>query len=145
MTTELLPCPFCGEVPSTIERPDNIDGTEFFFAVACYCGGYSACAHKMAKRKTKEAARIDACAAWNRRAALSQAAEPTKRMLEQAGTDDQLATDLEAMRQGPAMLWTAQENHTLATAVRVLRELSIWREAVGTNLSEAAPDDTENG
>jgi Lar family restriction alleviation protein len=66
--TELKPCPFCGGAPSTVERPDNIDGTEFFYAVACYCGGYSACAHQMAKRKTPEQAKADAIAAWNRRA-----------------------------------------------------------------------------
>jgi Lar family restriction alleviation protein len=75
-TPELLPCPFCGGEPSTVERPDNIDGTEFFYAVACYCGGYSACAHKMAKRKTPEQAKADAIAAWNRRSARS--AEPVK-------------------------------------------------------------------
>jgi Lar family restriction alleviation protein len=65
---DLKPCPFCGGTPSTIERPDNIDGTEFFYAVSCYCGGYSACAHKMAKCKTPEQAKADAIAAWNTRA-----------------------------------------------------------------------------
>jgi Lar family restriction alleviation protein len=64
---ELKPCPFCGGEPTTIERPDNIDGTEFVFAIACYCGGYSACAHKMARRKTPEQAKDDVIAAWNRR------------------------------------------------------------------------------
>jgi Lar family restriction alleviation protein len=67
----LKPCPFCGEAPSTLERPDNIDGTEFFYAVACYCGGYSSCAHKMARRKTPEQAKADAIAAWNNRAESS--------------------------------------------------------------------------
>jgi Lar family restriction alleviation protein len=71
MSTELKPRPFCGGTPSAIERPDNIDGTEFFYAVACYCGGYSARAHAMAKRKTPEQAKADAIAAWNRRAATS--------------------------------------------------------------------------
>ena len=65
--TELLPCPFCGGAPTTIERPDNIDGTQFFYAIACYCGRYSACAHKMAVRKTPEIAKADAIAAWNTR------------------------------------------------------------------------------
>ena len=60
-------CPFCGQPPKVAERPDNIDGTGFFCAVACYCGGYSATAHKMAVRPTPEAARADAIAAWNRR------------------------------------------------------------------------------
>ena len=66
----LMPCPFCGGEPSTIERPDNIDGTRFFFGAACYCGGYSACAHKMAVRDTAEQAKADAIAAWNTRAAI---------------------------------------------------------------------------
>lgn len=65
--TELLPCPFCGGAPTTIERPDNIDGTQFFYAIACYCGRHSACAHKMAVRKTPEIAKADAIAAWNTR------------------------------------------------------------------------------
>lgn len=65
--TELLPCPFCGGTPTTIERPDNSDGTQFFYAIACYCGRYSACAHKMAVRKTPEIAKADAVAAWNTR------------------------------------------------------------------------------
>lgn len=65
--TELLPCPFCGGAPTTIERPDNSDGTQFFYAIACYCGRYSACAHKMAVRKTPEIAKADAIAAWNTR------------------------------------------------------------------------------
>lgn len=64
---DLKPCPFCGEAPKTLERPDNIDGTEFVYGVMCYCGGYSATAHKMAKRKTAEQAKADAIAAWNRR------------------------------------------------------------------------------
>ena len=65
--TNMLPCPFCGGSPTTIVRPDNIDGTQFFFAIACYCGRHSACAHKMAVRKTPEIAKADAIAAWNTR------------------------------------------------------------------------------
>lgn len=68
---ELKPCPFCGGAPNFIERPDNIDGTEFFCSVACYCGGYSACAHKMVVRKTPELARRDATEKWNTRALLA--------------------------------------------------------------------------
>lgn len=64
---DLKPCPFCGAAPTFTERPDNRGGTEFFCAVACFCGGYSACAHKMAVRPTAEQARTDAFAAWNTR------------------------------------------------------------------------------
>ena len=68
MHEPLKNCPFCGGAPTTIERPDNIDGTQFFYAIACYCGHHSACAHKMAVRKTPEIAKADAIAAWNTRA-----------------------------------------------------------------------------
>lgn len=71
--TELKPCPFCGAAPKTIERPDNIDGTEFVYVVVCYCGGYAATAHKMARRKALEQAKKDAIAEWNTRAALAAA------------------------------------------------------------------------
>lgn len=67
MHETLKNCPFCGGAPTTIERPDNIDGTQFFYAIACYCGRHSACAHKMAVRKTPEIAKADAIAAWNTR------------------------------------------------------------------------------
>lgn len=67
MHEPLKNCPFCGGAPTTIERPDNIDGTQFFYAIACYCGRHSACAHKMAVRKTPEIAKADAIAAWNTR------------------------------------------------------------------------------
>ena len=67
MHEPLKNCPFCGGAPTTVERPDNIDGTQFFYAIACCCGRYSACAHKMAVRKTPEIAKSDAIAAWNTR------------------------------------------------------------------------------
>lgn len=76
MHEPLKNCPFCGGAPTTIERPDNIDGTQFFYAIACYCGRHSACAHKMAVRKTPEIAKADAIAAWNRRASTTP--QPTQ-------------------------------------------------------------------
>ncbi len=48
-----LPCPFCGGAPRTVARPDNTDGTRSFYALACYCGGYSACAHQMGQVITR--------------------------------------------------------------------------------------------
>lgn len=70
-----LPCPFCGGAPRSAARPDNIDGTRFFYALACYCGGYSACAHKMAVEPTPEQAKRAAIEAWNRRAQPAQAGQ----------------------------------------------------------------------
>lgn len=67
MTEPLKNCPFCGGAPTTTERPDHIDGTQFFYAIACYCGRYYVCAHKMAIRKTPEIAKADAIAACNTR------------------------------------------------------------------------------
>lgn len=63
----LRPCPFCGSAPKTMARPDNIDGTEFFAAVSCYCDGYSARAHCGARRPTQSEAEAAARAAWNHR------------------------------------------------------------------------------
>lgn len=58
------------------------------------------------------------------------AEEATTRMLAQAGTDGQLAEDLERLRQAHWSHWTMLENHVAATAVRVLRELNAWRAAM---------------
>lgn len=63
------PCPFCGEPPKVISRPSNAEETEFFAAVVCFCGGYSACAHKMAVAPIEEQAKALALAAWNQRKA----------------------------------------------------------------------------
>lgn len=80
--TELLPCPFCGEKPGKmLERPDNIDGTEFVAIISCFCDGYSACAHKMARNKTPEAARTEVIAIWNHRIAVKPA-WPSKKLHE---------------------------------------------------------------
>lgn len=72
MSTELKPCPFCGARPHLTVRPDNAEATTYFAAVGCYCGGYSACAHKMATAPEADKAEALACAAWNRRALSAQ-------------------------------------------------------------------------
>lgn len=75
----LKPCPFCGERPSLTLRPDNAEASTYFAAVACFCGGYSACAHKMATATNADEAEAKARAAWNRRAAdtsLAALSEP---------------------------------------------------------------------
>ena len=61
----LEPCPFCGDAPQTTERTDSTFA--FVAFIACMCGGYSACAHKMGKGSTAEEARAKAIAAWNTR------------------------------------------------------------------------------
>lgn len=66
---KLLNCPFCGEAPSMKSRPEDANSTQFFSAVACFCGGYSACAHQMATANTRAEAEAAALAAWNRRVA----------------------------------------------------------------------------
>jgi len=64
----LAPCPFCGERPRLTLRPDDAEAATYFAAVACYCGGYSACAHKMATAATADEAEAKVRAAWNCRA-----------------------------------------------------------------------------
>lgn len=66
----LAPCPFCGNRPYLTVRPDNAEATTYFAAVACFCGGYSACAHKMATAPQADEAETLARTAWNRRAAI---------------------------------------------------------------------------
>jgi Lar family restriction alleviation protein len=111
MTTTTLPalkpCPFCGGTPSVIERPDNIDGTEFFCAVSCYCAGYLACAHKMARRPTPEQAKDEAIAAWNRRASLEAAlAVPAQWMdMESAPKDERILLFVPAFGPWNASWW----------------------------------------
>ena len=64
----LAPCPFCGDRPRLTLRPDDAEAATYFAAVACYCGGYSACAHKAATAPTADEAEAKVRAAWNRRA-----------------------------------------------------------------------------
>lgn len=74
MSDELEGCPFCGKVPGSLARPDNIDGTEFYAAFFCHCDGYSATAHAGRRAKTQEQAIAEARAAWNRRTPTTQSA-----------------------------------------------------------------------
>lgn len=71
MGTDLNPCPFCGRQINISSRPNNGAETEHIAFAACYCGGYSACAHKMAVAPTDEAARKLVREAWNTRAAAA--------------------------------------------------------------------------
>jgi Lar family restriction alleviation protein len=64
----LAACPFCGQRPHLTVRADDAEATTYFAAVACYCGGYSACAHKMATAPTADEAEAKARTAWNCRA-----------------------------------------------------------------------------
>jgi Lar family restriction alleviation protein len=70
--TGLSACPFCGAHPEIIERPSSIDKDGYFAAVMCYCGGHSACAHKMATAPTAAEANAKARAAWNCRSSLDK-------------------------------------------------------------------------
>lgn len=64
----MLPCPFCGQEPKLTERPSTDgEGGGFSCFIACYCGGYSACAHKMGRGPSPEEAKMTALAAWNMR------------------------------------------------------------------------------
>lgn len=65
--SDLKPCPFCGRRVHMGSRPNNAAETEHIAFVGCYCGGYSACAHKMAVAKTAAEAEKIARRAWNTR------------------------------------------------------------------------------
>ena len=84
MTTQppaqpLDPCPFCGRRPTLTVRPDNAAATAYFAAVACFCGGFAACARKDATAIDPAEAEAKARAAWNRRASLAK--EPASQAL----------------------------------------------------------------
>lgn len=67
----LLPCPFCGGAPKSFGRPategESSKHAKFVHFIACYCGGYSAAAHKMGRGETPEDAECDASKKWNTR------------------------------------------------------------------------------
>lgn len=66
---KLKPCPFCGKRPTLVIRPENAESSRYFAAVACYCGGYTACAHKMVIAPEADEAESLVTEAWNTRSA----------------------------------------------------------------------------
>lgn len=76
--TKLALCPFCGRRPVLTVRPDNADATSYFAAVACFCDGYAAGAHKDATAAEADEAERLAREKWNTRAA-AQAPAPAPR------------------------------------------------------------------
>ena len=67
----VMPCPFCGRAPKSTGRPatesEKWKDERFVHFIACYCGGYSATAHKMGSGRTAHCAERDAAAKWNTR------------------------------------------------------------------------------
>jgi len=70
---KLALCPFCGRRPVLTVRPDNAEATSYFAAVACFCDGYAACAHKYATAAEADEAERLAREAWNRRTTAAPA------------------------------------------------------------------------
>lgn len=69
MSDDLKPCPFCGKRPKLTVRPDNAEATSYFAAVACFCNGFAACAHKDGIAPEADEAEAKARTAWNTRPA----------------------------------------------------------------------------
>lgn len=70
--SEPMPCPFCGKPCKLSDRASNETVTGRVWFAACYCGGYSSCAHKMAD--TREGV----IALWNLRVALPSPVAPSE-------------------------------------------------------------------
>ena len=67
-TVQLLGCPFCGQPPKSHGRKCTAgDPHKFVHILSCFCGGYSATAHRTGYGNTAEAAEQDAAANWNTR------------------------------------------------------------------------------
>jgi hypothetical protein len=60
---ELKPCPFCGEPPKVLQRPDSLD--KFYCAISCFCGGYTSNAHQFGTGETPDIAYEEAKQKWN--------------------------------------------------------------------------------
>ena len=73
---ELLPCPFCGEPASAPKsRRESTDPRDGYVAfMACFCGGYSATAHRMGRGGTEQESVQDVINLWNTRTILAQPA-----------------------------------------------------------------------
>lgn len=73
----ILGCPFCGRAPEDRGRPTNEGVTlgAFIHWFVCFCGGFSASAHRTGYGATPEDAREDALKRWNTRFVCSVANE----------------------------------------------------------------------
>ncbi|MEE5068596.1 Lar family restriction alleviation protein [Pseudomonas alliivorans] len=83
VSREILPCPFCGEqVKNPVSRPSSADGRDGFVAfLACYCGGYSATAHRVGSGDNERDAVREVIAKWNNRAQpADQQGEPVMKL-----------------------------------------------------------------
>jgi len=59
-------------------------------------------------------------------ARASAPASPDARLAEHAGENNAISESLERLRRSHYTHWSAEEIHTVSTAVRVLRELNFW-------------------
>ncbi len=74
---ELLPCPFCGRLPTpSVRAGTKAEGAKFRGFVSCFGGGYSSHAWHGGIGDTPEAAESAAIASWNTRHAAMQERQP---------------------------------------------------------------------